>query len=478
MVWPVPGACSAAAPPAVRPLRWGCSWPGRLCLRAVPKCNGEKNYQTDLTDLSSKQPSSGQGTGRVPAARLDSSPGSGAARPPPHHRSDGHGRGRREQLWEAEGVGEGATGSAPLCFCSTVAARMWRGCGGRVGAAPLPLPHLPLCAPGARTARLLSERCPGGCGGAEGRELNRERKLRKKEVAREGINSIQLANGAGASPPRWVPAHRQRLRALRGASPEPEPPCRQRTPRLSRTAAARPGAGPLPAARGAPDASPHPGPACLGASRPNDIASIGEGPGGAGGGRGATALLNYVALITKKSLSFLLFARCEARRRAEPAPVPEGSRCCGPGGAGDWGGGHREPGTRLRCGTAAAGIDLSMGGRCAIAIITLNETLPDAVASSLVCSSPPRHRSPPHPRSAPSGAARLHAPCPSLPIRLQLRAFPYPSLPGSRPPCPPLSGSGAPCSDLAPRLRPPWLISAGLQTALSIPAQLRVPLPA
>lgn len=212
-----------------------------------------------------------------------------------------------------------------------------------MGAAPgprSPSPHLPLCAPGARSARLLSERCPGGCGGAEGRELNRERKLRKKEVAREGINSIQLANGAGASPPRWVPAHRQRLRALRGASPGPEPPCRQRTPRLSRTAAARLGPGPDPARR-LGELPPPPRTPAPRVSVPLALMILhrsGKGRGGAGGGRGATALLNYVALITKKSLSFLLFARCEARWRAKPAPVPEGSSCCGPGSAGHWGG--------------------------------------------------------------------------------------------------------------------------------------------
>lgn len=115
-----------------------------------------------------------------------------------------------------------------------------------------------------------------------------------------------------------------------------------------------------------------------------------------------------------------------------------------------------------------------MGGRCAIAIITLNETLPDVVASSLVCSPPPPRRSPPHPRSAPSGAARLHAPCPSLPIPTSsepspahpcpapgLPAHPCPALgltaqiwhldfgpPGSsqldsRPPCPSLPSSGS-----------------------------------
>lgn len=217
---------------------------------------------------------------------------------------------------------------------------MWGwGPGGGCPGPPLPLRTYRSAPPGARAARLRSERCPGGCGGAEGRELNRERELGKKEVAREGINSIQLANGAGASPPRCVPAHRQSLRALRGASPGPGPRRRQRTPRLTRTAAARPRAGPRTAARGAPAASPRPGPACLGASRPNDIASIGEGPGGAGGGRGATALLNYVALITKKSLSFLLFARCEARPRAESGarpgglPVLRARRCRGWGGA-------------------------------------------------------------------------------------------------------------------------------------------------
>lgn len=70
-------------------------------------------------------------------------------------------------------------------------------------------PHLPLSAPGgAGAARLLSERCPGGYGGAEGWELNRERELRKKEEAKEGINSIQLANGDRASPPSFSPAHR------------------------------------------------------------------------------------------------------------------------------------------------------------------------------------------------------------------------------------------------------------------------------
>lgn len=178
----------------------------------------------------------------------------------------------------------------------------------------------------------------------------------------------------------------------------------------------------------------------------------GWGGWGAGGGRGATALLNYVALITKKSLSFLPFARCEARRRAEPSARPGGlpvlrARCCW-----RWGG-LREPGTGPRCGTAAAGIDLSMGGRCAIAIITLNETLPDAAAaSSLVCSSSTLTSTPPL-------STFWHCPAPGpLPIPAQLRAFSCPSLPGSE----------APCPLLAPRLRPP--LSSLLDSSPSCPS--------
>lgn len=188
----VPGARSAAAPPALRPLR--CSRPGPLCLRAVPKYSGKKKkYRFELKTALELLSSTG---GREPAAIPGTSPGSGApsgaGRPksPARPGGAGHGRGHRGSSGELGGCWLRASPLlAPL--------RAWGGGGGRGG---LPLRTYRSAPPGARTARLRSERRPAGCGGAEGRKLNSERELRKKEVAREGINSIQLANGAGASP--------------------------------------------------------------------------------------------------------------------------------------------------------------------------------------------------------------------------------------------------------------------------------------
>lgn len=162
---------------------------------------------------------------------------------------------------------------------------------------------------GAGTARLLSESCPGGFGGAEGWKLNRERELRKKEEAREGINSIQLANGKKGRGPRPPPS---RLRvgarsdrgqsgagtgpgAGTGLSPRPSPrprgapsPAREsgeggKARRGSPVPAAARAHGPAP---GCAAASPLPRPRTAPCRSPNDIASIGEEPGGGGRWRG------------------------------------------------------------------------------------------------------------------------------------------------------------------------------------------------
>lgn len=113
---------------------------------------------------------------------------------------------------------------------------------------------------------------------------------------------------------------------------------------------------------------------------------------------------------------------------------------------------------------AAAGIDLSMGGRsagrCAIAIITLDETLPDAAAPSLVCSAPPPRCSPPAWRFQALGPPHAHlCPAPGPPMSS--------SLPSSGTPCPSLPGSGHPLSG-----------PARLRTPLHSPSRLGVPFPA
>lgn len=163
--------------------------PGRaLCAFALFLSTVGKKNRFELKTAPELLSSSG---GREPAATPGTSPGSGApsgaGRPQSPARPGGGGTAGDT---EAALGSRGAAGSAPL--------RSVRGAG--VGAGGAPLRTHRSAPPGARTAPLRSERRPAGRGGAEGRKLNRERELRKKEVAREGINSIQLANGAGASP--------------------------------------------------------------------------------------------------------------------------------------------------------------------------------------------------------------------------------------------------------------------------------------
>lgn len=108
----VPGARSAAAPPALRPLR--CSRPGPLCLRAVPKYSGKKKKKKDLNSKQLSSCSAAPATGnrqRYPV--LPPAPGHPPVRAAPRAP---HGPGERGTAGDTEAAlgSWGAAGSAPL----------------------------------------------------------------------------------------------------------------------------------------------------------------------------------------------------------------------------------------------------------------------------------------------------------------------------------------------------------------------------
>lgn len=179
--------------------------------------------------------------------------------------------------------------------------------------------------------------------------------LGRAATAGRAVRGRDPARGRGSAPghPRGLGA----LRALLGkAEREEKPggvhPCQQRL-------------GPTARPRAVPPPPRSPGPARLRAARlmilhrsGKSRGEVGGGGGKGGGVRGATALLNYVALITKKSLSFLLFAWCKARRRAESSACPGGPLLrarlgLGRGGCGVRGGPCHRPPPSARPGAAA-----------------------------------------------------------------------------------------------------------------------------